>query len=470
MMDNLYFKDIYQVSRLLQTGAISSAELTQQLLNRIHKLDPALNAFIQVMDEEAIKQARAADDELMHGHIKGPLHGVPIAIKDIFETKGFVTTAGSKVLSKWKPDKDATVIRKLKEAGAIIIGKTNLHEFAMGSTTENPHYGPTHNPWNLRKIPGGSSGGSAAAVAAGMCYGALGTDTGGSIRLPSSLCGIVGLKPTFNLVDRTGCFPLSWSLDHIGPMGRTVNDCAIMLQAIADSKVLQMHRLDLSNEHLKNMNLKSIKIGLCKEYFFEGLEDNLRLVVDKAISDLENLGIKFVDIQIPGIAEGLEAQKIISKSEAYTIHQTTFEKHPDYFGEDVQFRLRAGAQVHASDYLNAQRIRRQFIINVKKAMSKCHLLLSPTHSITPFDIGQRTPEKSINNIFELGKTPIGNLMGYPILTVPCGFLSNHMPVGMQLIGKPYSEDLLLSVGKLYEAEHHWSSYLEQNDAYLKVNQ
>ncbi|MCO7174883.1 amidase [Sporolactobacillus kofuensis] len=469
-MDHLFFEDIRKISLQLKSGSISSVEITEKMLDRIHKLDPALNAYIQVMDGSALEQAKKADDEIIRGNIRGPLHGVPIAIKDIFETKGSITTAGSKVLSKWKPAQDAVVVSKLKDAGAVIIGKTNLHEFAMGSTTENPHYGPTRNPWNLTKIPGGSSGGSAVAVAAGMCYGALGTDTGGSIRLPSSLCGIVGLKPTFNLVNRKGCVPLSWSFDHIGPMARTVDDCALILQVIVDPKMIQNHGLDLSIENIHTIKHRSIKIGICKEYFFDGIEEEIQMIVEQAMYDLEAIGIQFIDIKIPGIAEGLNAQKIISKSEAYTFHKNTFEKYPNDFGKDVQFRLNSGSKVLASEYIEAQRVRRSFLENVKEAMKECDYILSPTHSITPFDVGERSPEESINNIFDLGKTPIGNLLGYPVLTVPCGFSSKKLPVGMQIIGKPYSEDQLLSIGKHYEEEHHWTEYFEQNNAYLKMNQ
>ncbi|MCI1857780.1 MAG: aspartyl/glutamyl-tRNA amidotransferase subunit A [Sporolactobacillus sp.] len=466
-MSGLFFKNIIEVSRLLRNRKISSFELVQQALKRIRELEPNLNAYIKIMDQEALQQARLADHEFAEGHYRGPLQGIPIAIKDIFETKGIVTTAGSKVLSHWKPTRDAIVVRKLRAAGAVIIGKTNLHEFAMGATTENPHFGSTHNPWNLSKIPGGSSGGSAVAVATGTCYGALGTDTGGSIRLPSSLCGIVGLKPTYNLIDRLGCVPLSWSLDHIGPMSRTIDDCALLLQAIADSKTLNQKHLNVSLENIATIDTQTIKIGICQNYFFKNVEDDIQMMIEQAELDLEKLGFHFVDIKIEGIEKALNAQKIISKAEAYVIHRATFVKHPDYFGEDVRYRLQSGAKVMAYDYIQAQRVRRVFVQNVKDAMRDCDLLLAPTHAITPFDIGERGAEESITNIFKLGKTPIGNILGFPILTIPCGFLSNGLPVGMQLIGKPYSEALLLSIGKIYEAAHDWINYYEKNKAYLK---
>lgn len=465
---DLLFKSISDMSSLIKKREISPVELIELELKRIEQTDQALNAFIRVMEQDAKEQARLLELELQHEKIRGPLHGIPVAIKDIFETKGIITTAGSKVLSQWVPNKDATVVMRLKKAGAIIIGKTNLHEFAMGATTENPHYGPTRNPWNLKKIPGGSSGGSAAAVAAGMCYGALGTDTGGSIRLPSSLCGIVGLKPTFNLVDRQGCVPLSWSLDHIGPMARTVDDCALILAALLEPEKLSGLHLDITLKHIHEMNIKNVKIGICRDYFFENIEDSIQKVIDRAVEDFEGMGLQFKEVSIAGIDEAIQAQKIISKSESYAFHQKTFEKYRSDYGEDVRYRLDLGSKVSASDYINAQRIRKKFVLNVKKTMDSCDILFSPTHAITPFDIGQRDPEESMNNIFNLGKTPIGNLLGFPILTVPCGFSSKKMPVGMQLIGKPYSEVLLLAIGKKYEYAHHWVDSFEDNHAYTKI--
>ncbi|MGM0878908.1 MAG: amidase [Bacillota bacterium] len=462
-MDELFFKNIHSVASLLKKQEISPVELTKQLLERIDDLEPSLNAYITVLHDDAIKQAELLEKELLDGKIRSPLHGVPIAIKDIFETKGSVTTSGSKIFEQSISNRDADVVKLLKDAGAIIIGKTNLHEFAMGATTENPHYGPSRNPWNIKKIPGGSSGGSAVAVAVGMGFGAVGTDTGGSIRLPASLCGIVGLKPTYDLVSTKGCTPLSWTLDHIGPMTRTVADSRIMLNIMCDP--LKMNMIDLE---IKRNNLKGLRIGICEEYFFENMDQEMKKIVYQSLIKLKELGAEVVDITITGIEDALEAQKIISKSEAYTFHEQTFKKNPEMYGKDTQFRLNSGHEVLASQYINALHYREKFIKSLLDSMeeNKCNVLFSPTNSMPAFDIGSVLPEESINNIFQLGRTPIGNLLGLPVITVPCGFTDENLPVGFQLIGKHYDEGLLLSIGELYEQSENWVSYLEQNNAYL----
>lgn len=462
-MNELFFKDIHTVSGLLKNHEISPVELTKQLLERINDLEPDLNAYIAVLGEDAIKQAKNLEKEIINGNIRSPLHGVPIAIKDIFETKGRITTSGSKIFEHSISNRDADVVKLLQDAGAIIIGKTNLHEFAMGATTENPHYGPTRNPWNLEKIPGGSSGGSAVAVAAGMAFGAVGTDTGGSIRLPAALCGIVGLKPTYDLVSTKGCTPLSWTLDHIGPMTRTVVDSRIMLNIMADSRKLKMMDLEMNRN-----DLKGIRIGVCEEYFFDSMDQEMKNIMKQSLKKLTELGAEVVDMSLSGIEDALEALKIISKSEAYTFHEGFFKKNPEMYGKDIQFRLNSGSEVTASQYINAYRYRNKFIQSLLDSMEeyKCDVLFSPTNSIPAFDIGSVSPEDSIHNIFKLGKTPIGNLLGWPVISVPCGFTAENLPVGFQLIGKNYDEGLLLSIGELYEQSENWISYLEKNDTYL----
>lgn len=458
-MKSFYFQSIADLSKKIASKNVSPVELTSLLLNRIQAIEPALNAYIDVLADDSKEQARQLEEEVLQGKIRSPLHGVPIAIKDIFETKGRVTTSGSKLFTKWKSTADAIVVQKLKAAGAIIIGKTNLHEFAMGATTENPHFGPTRNPWNVNKIPGGSSGGSAAAVAAGMCFGAIGTDTGGSIRLPSALCGIVGLKPTYDAVSRKGCTPLSWSLDHIGPMTRTVEDSAIMLNAIADDPRAFV-QLPFEAE-----NLAGVKIGLLTGYFMEGLDDEVKGIFMQATSRLSALGAEVVEVQLENVEEALYAQQIISKSEAFTFHEPIFEKYSSDYGTDVQVRLNSAESVTASDYLNAQRLRKHFKGSVLKAMEDCDVLLSPTNSREPLDIGTNPPQETIHTIFKLGKTPIGNYLGFPAISIPCGFTSNELPIGMQLIGKPFAEQQILSIGSVYENSERWIKKLELNQAY-----
>lgn len=456
-MNELFFKDIKTVAGLIRNQKISPVELTKELLVRIDRLDPTLNAYITVLYEKAMCQAETMEKELMAGNIRSLLHGVPIAIKDIFETKGSVTTSGSKVFENFISDRDAEVVKLLKAAGAIIIGKTNLHEFAMGATTENPHYGPSRNPWNINKIPGGSSGGSAVAVAAGMAFGAVGTDTGGSIRLPAALCGIAGLKPTYDLVPTEGCTPLSWTQDHIGPMTRTVGDSRIMLNIMADPQKINLVDLESALS-----DLHGIRIGICEKYFFENMDAEMKKIINQALLQLKELGAEIIDIHLTGIEKALEAQKIISKSEAYTFHEPYFTKNPEWYGKDSQFRLNSGREVKASQYIGALRYRKQFIQKVLDTMAKqqCDVLYAPANVIPPFDIGSIGPEDSINNIFRLGKTPLGNLLGFPALTIPCGLTADTLPVGFQLIGKPYADGLLLNIGELYERYSSQPNYVE----------
>jgi len=465
-MNELFFKDMQTISGLLQRKEISPVELTNQLLERIEELEPTLNAYIAVLKEEALEQAALMEKELAEGNIRSPLHGVPIAIKDIFETKDSITTSGSKVFEQFIAERDAKVVEQLKAAGAIIIGKTNLHEFAMGATTENPHYGPTRNPWNIQKIPGGSSGGSAVAVATGTAFGAVGTDTGGSIRLPAALCGIVGLKPTYNLVHTEGCTPLSWTLDHIGPMTRTAADSRMMLRIMADPKNANL--IDLDTEIT---DLHGVRIGVCEEYFFENMDPEMKNVVDAAMLRLKELGAEIVAVKLENLEEAIEAQKMISKSEAYTFHEENFAKTPELYGKDTAYRLSLGHSIPATQYIRARNIRKHFIGHVleKMAQQRLDVLFTPTNTTPPFDIGSIPPEESLNNIFTLGRTPLGNLLGFPVISVPCGFTKEKMPVGFQLIGKPYDDGKILNIAEVYEKSTNWVSYLEKNTAYKAEN-
>lgn len=466
MMKELFFKDIQTISGLLQRKEISLVELTKQLLERIEELEPTLNAYITVLKEEALEQAVLMEKELVEGNIRSSLHGVPIAIKDIFDTKGSITTSGSKVFENFIAERDAKVVEQLKAAGAIVIGKTNLHEFAMGATTENPHYGSTRNPWNIKKIPGGSSGGSAVAVATGTAFGAVGTDTGGSIRLPASLCGIVGLKPTYNLVNTDGCKPLSWTLDHIGPMTRTVAESRILLRIMADPANVSF--IDLDTELT---DLHGVRIGVCEKYFFENMDPEMKNVVQAAILQLEELGAEMVSIKLEDLEEAIEAQKVISKSEAYTFHEETFAKTPELYGKDTAYRLSLGHSVPATQYIRARNTRKCFIGHVLETMAQqgLDILFTPTNTNPPFDIGSIPPEESLNNIFTLGRTPLGNLLGFPVISVPCGFTEEKMPVSFQLIGKPYDDGEILNIAEVYEKSTNWVSYLEKNDAYKTEN-
>lgn len=456
-MTDILMSSIATVSKLIAEKKLSPLEITSSLLQKIEDKNCTLNAFITVSGEEAMQQASELEQEQMRGTIRSALHGVPIAIKDIIQVKGHRTTSGSKVFEKWIPDKDALVVNRLKRAGAIIIGKTNLHEFAMGATSENPHYGNVKNPWDHRKIPGGSSGGSAVAVAAGLSYGALGTDTAGSIRLPAAFCGVVGLKPTYGLVSTKGCLPFSWSLDHIGPMTRTVKDSAIMFEWMTEGK--SRKRPNLLNEQSFSFpevrDLSGIKIGVCYEYLFEDLTVEISSIMTKVIERFEELGAEIVDVKLKHINEALNALKVIAQSEGLSFHEPLLEKYGHLYGHDVLHRFNFGKNISAIAYIQAQRKRKQFIQETLKAMDTIDVLIAPTNSRAPFDIGSVPPEEAINNMFTLGKTPLANILGFPSLSIPCGIVEERLPTAFQLIGKPFTEKLLMQIGECYERNENW---------------
>ncbi|WP_289135806.1 amidase [uncultured Brevibacillus sp.] len=468
-MSDLFFLDISTLSKLIQTKKISPVELTKQVLQRIEQYNPTVNAYIKVLVEDACQQAEVLERELMEQGVRGPLHGVPIAIKDILETKGHETTAGSKVFENWIPDRDATVVRKLKEAGAILIGKANLHEFAMGATTENPHYGVCRNPWDLERVPGGSSGGSAVAVATGLCYGAIGTDTAGSIRLPAAICGITGMKPTYGRVSRNGCLPFSWSLDHIGPMTRTVKDSAILLKAIAGFDPLDSATASQADDVMWDQalpDLKGIRLAVVRAHFFVDLDPEVEWLVEKAMRDMQALGAEIVEIELPGLDEALQALKMIAQSEVLTFHEPILNKYKDWYGEDLKYRFSFGQSISAVQYLNAQRTRSKFSQELREKLKGFDGLLAPANAKRPFLIGTVPPDQAIDNMFTLGRTPFGNITGLPALTLPCGFMSGNLPVGMQIIGRPFEERRIFQIAEVYERSQNWVAKLAENQAYL----
>lgn len=464
-MNDILFETIETVANHIKNKELSPVELTELTIDQIHENEPRLNAFITVMEEEAMAQAKQLERELEKNQIRGPLHGIPIAVKDILQTKGVRTTSGSKIFEGWIPDEDATSVQKLREAGAIIIGKANLHEFAMGATTENPHFGSTKNPWNLSRIPGGSSGGSAVATATGMAFGAVGTDTAGSIRLPAAMCGTVGFKPTYGLVSRAGCLPFSWSLDHVGPMTRTVKDAAIMLEVLKghdpkDSSTVNRNDSVVINQPLKD--LKGVKLGFYEPYMFSGIEDGVKVVIEQAFRQFEELGAEIVPIELPGIEQALDALKAIAQSEVVTFHRPLLKKYGHLYGDDLKYRFEFGSEVSAAAYIQTQRRRNQFVRDTLKQMTGFDALIGPTNVQPPFEIGIMVPEMAISNMFTLGKTPLANILGFPALSVPCGFTAENLPVGLQLIGKPFADQRVLQIGDCYEQSEQWAKALQNN--------
>ena len=385
-MNDILFENIETAATAIQTKQISPVELTRATLQQINEHDPVLNAFITIMADEAMEQAQQLEAEIEQNQYRGPLHGIPIAVKDILQTKGVKTTNGSKIFDGFIPGEDATAIKKLKEAGAIIIGKANLHEFAMGATTENPHYGSTKNPWDLSLIPGGSSGGSAVITATGMAFGSVGTDTAGSVRLPAAMCGTVGFKPTYGLVSKKGCFSFSWSLDHVGPMTRTVKDAAIMLEAMkgfdADDP-LSVNRTDsVLFESLPD--LKGVRLGFYEPYMFAGIDEGVKKVIDEAFRQLEELGAEIIPIDLPVIDQALNALKSIAQSEVVSVHTPLLKKYRHVYGNDLKYRFDFGSEVSAATYIEAQRIRDVFVRETIKQMAGIDALVGPTNVQPPF--------------------------------------------------------------------------------------
>ena len=435
---------------------LSPVELTQACLDRISGIDPRLNAFITVTADDALRAAREAEEAIARGDRRGPLHGIPLALKDLFATAGVRTTAGSRILAHHVPEEDSDAAQRLAAAGAVILGKLNLHEFAFGATGVNPHYGPARNPWNTERITGGSSSGSGAAVAAGECFAALGTDTGGSIRIPASLCGVVGLKPTFGRVSRRGVIPLSWSLDHVGPLARTVEDAAIVLQALAGHDPLDQSSSEASvpdyHAGLKD-GVKGLRVGIPARFFFESLDPEVEQAVRAAVAKLEELGAATEDVPVPYIDEIPGAVTAIMLPEALAYHQTWMAQRPEDYGDDVRYRLELGATFLAVHYVQAQRLRELAVSAWKREVfSRVDILATPA---TPTVAGP-IDKSGLDQTFSLirNTSPI-NLLGLPAVSLPCGLTSEGLPIGLQLIGRWFDEATVLRAAYAYEQATEW---------------
>ena len=430
------------------------------MLARIEHLNPKLNAYITVTAELALAHAKKAESELFAprgrkgNRDRGPLHGIPISLKDNIYTKGIRTTAGSKILKDFIPQRDAKVVIQLKEAGAVILGKTNMHEFAYGVTSNNPHYGPVRNPWDLERISGGSSGGSAAAVAAGLCYGSIGTDTGGSIRIPSALCGVVGLKPTFGRVSVRDVIPLSPHLDCVGPLARTMAGAAIMLDPIF---VRGKGEPSLQSA-TKSSRKGRFRLGLPKTYFSDVISPEVEFMFERALRLLQKSGSNLKEVSIPLLSETEDAGNQIAWAEATHYHQQAgcFPARAADYGEDVRARLEIGAKVSATAYLRAMEVRNSFIEHFHAAMAGANVdaLAVPTTPIAAPMIGEETTlvsgDKHPTRALLLRLNRPANLAGLPAVSVPCGFTPEGLPVGFQLIGAVTDEHLLLQIAKLFE--------------------
>ena len=452
---------IANMAPLIRKGQLSPVELTEALLERIARLQPSLNAFITVTSDLARKQARRAEKEISKGHYRGVLHGIPISVKDLFYTAGIRTTAGSKILRRFIPKENSAVVDRLLAAGTILLGKTNLHEFAFGATNINPHYGPVHNPWDLSRVSGGSSGGSAAAVSAGLCLASLGSDTGGSIRLPAAACGIVGLKPTFGLIPTHGVIPLSFSLDHVGPLCRCVEDAALVLGVIAgpDAPSLRSPRPGGKATFFSfPKGIRRLRVGVPKQYFFDRLQREVRDRVLAAHSTLEKMGAEIQEVKLEGIQDTVDLAADIIFPEAMTFHWKWLSKRPGDYGEDLRTRMQSRSQT-AVTYLQALQRRQQYSDSFKKAMESVDVLAVPTIPIVAPRI--KDSEVKIGRWMEnvrvalLRLTFPGNLSGLPAISIPCGFSSEKLPIGLQLIGRRLEEATLLRAAYAYEQSTPW---------------
>ena len=456
--DELLNLSLTEAASKVRTREVSPVDLVQAALLRIRATDDVLRSYITVFEEQALQVAKAAEIMVAAGHNLGPLHGIPIALKDNIALRGMRTTAGSKVLGDWLPDADATVAERLRRAGAIFIGKTNMHEFAWGGTSANPHYGTVRNPWNIERFPAGSSGGSGVAVAARSCFGAVGTDTGGSIRLPSAINGVTGIRPTYGRVSNHGIIPLAWSMDTAGPMTRTVEDCALMFGAMAghdpkDPTTAARPGADYSAG--LSGGVRGLRIGVVPGYFFHHVQPPVRDAVQAALAAFESLGAQIVEIEIENIHGNISAQLTIESAEPSTYHQRWLRERPQDYGDDVRALLEVGELLLATHYLQAQRYRTLLRNEFVNAFRKVDAFVCPTLPFTATKLGATTvviengvEEDMLSAIMQF--TGIASLTGLPALNVPCGFDADGMPIGMQLIGRPFDEAMLFRMGNAFQ--------------------
>jgi aspartyl-tRNA(Asn)/glutamyl-tRNA(Gln) amidotransferase subunit A len=447
---------IREAAEALRAHRFSSLELTNAAIARIERSGARLNAFITVTAERAREQAWEADTEMEAGRDRGPLHGIPIALKDLFLTRGVRTTAGSKVYENFVPDRDAAVVEKLEAAGAVMLGKLNMHELAYGITSANPHFGAVRNPWDVAHSPGGSSGGSGAAVAAGLVYAALGSDTGGSIRIPASFCGTVGLKPTYGRVSRYGVLPLGYSLDHVGPLTRSVRDAAIVLNAIAghdrrDETSSRRPVVDYVPDD--GCSIRGLRVGLPQNFYFERLDGDVESSVRGAVARAESLGAVVKPIQVPDIAALNAVARLILLAEASAVMEPCTEPRQS-FGPDVLALLDQGRLLPATDYVNAQRLRRKMRREFEKLWTDVDCLFLPTTPITAPAIGARSVRLGgSDEDVRLAATRLVrgiNALGFPALSMPCGLSASGLPIGLQIVGPAFEEALILRIGAALE--------------------
>jgi aspartyl-tRNA(Asn)/glutamyl-tRNA(Gln) amidotransferase subunit A len=453
--------NLTELSKLLATRELSSSEAVKATLNRLERLDGKLNAFITVAGEQAIAEANKADNEIAGGRYRGPLHGIPVTIKDLFETAGVRTTAGSKILADWVPETDSAVVERLRAAGAIIIGKTNLDEFGHGGTSTLSHFGPVHNPWNIEHIAGGSSGGSAAAVAAGIGPLSYGTETGSSVRRPASYCGIVGFKPTFGIISRTGSFRGAWSQDHVGLFARSVKDITLGLDPVAGFDArdpASVHQDTAAYTARLDANLKQLKIGILRR-FLEGVNHEVRQAFDTGLEIFAGAGCEIVDLDVPELSYAAMTSMMTSSAESAGINRRWFrERHQD-FVPHVSRGIAVGMTITASEYLTVQRARQRIREALRTAYEQVAIIASPTTAkVAPLIAdgvkgnGDDTRHASYNHS-NLLRFP--SMLGLPGCSLPCGINAEGLPIGMQLIGSWFADQIVLNAALTFQNGTDW---------------
>src|SRR5882672_3858835 len=450
---------ISEAAELLRRKEISPVDLATACLDRIERLNPVVNAFITVTHEGAMAQARMAEEEIQRGQWRGPLHGIPIGLKDLIDTAGVRTTCGSALFADRVPTEDAEVVRRLKHAGAVLLGKQNLQEFAYGGTSVSSHYGAVHNPWNPEHIAGGSSGGSAAAVAAGMCFAAIGSDTGGSIREPAAFCGIVGLKPTYGRVSTRGVFPLSWSLDHVGPICRNVKDAALMLEVITGYDALDPTCVDWPTEpYAQYANALSSKtdfrIGLVRQPFFEDLDRDIELAINEAIEvirRMSHMSSQVIEVLLPSVPTAVQAPEV------YAVHKNYYADSPELYRPWMRERLAQAAAADTSAYVTDRFALKRVRRTVNDVFTEVDLLITPTTPMPPITIEEasKMPIPPPPGEVWLRNTRPFNAYGLPTISIPCGFTKAGLPIGLQIAGPRFGEGRVFAFAHAFEQATDW---------------
>jgi aspartyl-tRNA(Asn)/glutamyl-tRNA(Gln) amidotransferase subunit A len=447
---------LHQASHALRDGRVSSIELTRACLDRIDRAQGTLNAFITVARESALEQARQLDEDRRQGRWRGPLHGVPLALKDNIDTAGIRTSCASALFIDRVPDEDAEVVRRLKQVGAVILGKLNMDEFGLGGNSVVTYFKPVRNPWTLERSAGGSSGGSAAAVAAQLCFGALGTDSAGSLRTPAAFCGVVGFKPTYGRVSVRGLVPVSWTFDHVGPLARTVEDAALILQLIAGHDAMEPTTVDASvPDYIAEMkaSVTGMRLGIPRLQFYDNLDPEIALAVEEALSMLRRLGLQTREIRLPSLV----AVPSVAEEEMYAYHAESYRKTPWLYQLPTQRRLESWSKLSAGNYILARReidrLRRQ----IRTVFERVDVLITPTVKIQPRTIEDSIKREEAEKPLppELGNTADFNALGLPAITIPCGFTKSGLPIGLQIVGPHLGEGRVLALAHAYERATPW---------------